>query len=84
MVLSGEGGRHGLRPRNCLAIWERFSIFPATCLSPMGKVGFLLSSKTWRVTPMENGPEASVPPTVTLNWGINLPCLVSSLTPVAT
>lgn len=22
-----------------------------------------------------------MPPTVTLNWGINLPCLVSSLTP---
>ena len=47
-----EGGRHGLRPGNCLAIWERLSIFPTTCLSPMGKVGFLLSSKTRRITQM--------------------------------
>lgn len=36
----------------CLATWERLSIFPTTCLSPMGKVGFLLSSKTRRITQM--------------------------------
>lgn len=61
MVLP-EGGRHGLRPGNCLAIWERLSIFPTICLSPMGKVGFLLSSKTWRITQM------------LLLWALRLQC----------
>lgn len=53
VVLLGEGGRrHGPDLRSCPAIWEWSSIFPTPCLSPMGKVGFLLASETWRIVQM--------------------------------